>query len=820
MREPVSTTSRRAIAAVAVLVAAGIAIWWMSATEDVTPPAAPVAAPVPATPHEPTERPRRVVAAEAAPPDATSEPDVAVPPEPKARPFRVVVTSVEGGAPVPGARVALREKDFEGTLTNVVESTTAGDGTASLAIHESMSGRITVTKTGYALARRRLDSRTDELRVELGPGDALRGRVVFADTRAPAPGVAVRAWLVRPTSESPDNEVGSRQTTDEDGRFELAGVPRGKEVRVWAVKPGYRAADAVVTRDGPGPEIEIVIGDGGVLEGTVYDEDGKPMPGVDLFQMPEGTDIPDLEWLDEDVTFTSWAQQGFIFPATPTDEQGRYEFKGVRLPVGGVPQPRFVAARDAKGRTARSAPATFTRHGERMQRDIRFARAAGIAVRFTGVSVLPPSTSVHLQRAGPSNPSNLDRDLGPTDTTAAFEGLLPGLYYVKVCLGDRYSSGVEFMRQVNVGDGDRPEVTFDLSAGGRIRGVVVDDAGKPVGGIPIEFDGGRREDLDVRARTSAAEDGSFEFSGLPPVRGTVALDTKFLWADERDGGSGDGRVAFADMRVHGVIPGGPAVRLVLRRQARITGRLVRPTAPLGRLEFYVVSDDQWTNGSISVDAEGRITGSSSEVGPGIDVYVKAEGCAPFVLERQTLSPGGTFDLGDVKLEPGLTFRGTLTGPDGRPLANASLYANDPWIDRSIDVDDGGVFRIDRLPNRPVHVSVEPTATTAPWRLTIDPSAATGTFAIGAGVEVKGRVLDAAGAAAPRTKLRLLPVAATAYEQGGAVYAVADDTGRFTARVAPGRFRVEVQLDEYVAAQTPPEITVSDGDTREIELVLR
>jgi len=390
--------------------------------------------------------------------------------------LRVAVVAADDGRPLEGALVVVDERSVR-DKTLAVQGTTGADGVVALSIEPGKGEHVAVRKTGFVCARADVPRvAPNDIRVELVAGVAVRGRVVFADSRAPAVGVRVRAWTTDSSGYNDRAEIDVARVTDEEGRFELAAAPVGKAVQIFAAKPGFRTADSLVVRDSPGADVELVLGEGGVLEGFVYDMDGKPAPDVDVYLLRTDMDVPDASWTDEDTTYASWAQQGFIFPATRTDAKGRYEFKGVRLPIEGVPQPRLAAARDAKGRTAKSEPATFARHAERMQRDIRFAASPSITVRVSWASPPRDGFTIRVQPNGPNRTSEFERTLAADVASTTFEALREGLYFVSVSAGDDMGDGFEAMREVTVKDGDRADVAFAPTGDKRIDGVVVDAA--------------------------------------------------------------------------------------------------------------------------------------------------------------------------------------------------------------------------------------------------------------------------------------------------------------------------------------------------------
>lgn len=125
-------------------------------------------------------------------------------------------------------------------------------------------------------------------------GTAVIAGVVVTDEATPAP---VRRARVTVRSEEYGN--GWSATTDDGGRFEVRAVPGGRYT-VQATKPAWLAATYGATRPGrPGTPIPVAEGQrvqgitlrmsrGAVLTGTVVDQAGQPLPGVNVAAMRYG----------------------------------------------------------------------------------------------------------------------------------------------------------------------------------------------------------------------------------------------------------------------------------------------------------------------------------------------------------------------------------------------------------------------------------------------------------------------------------------------------------------------------------------------------
>ena len=160
----------------------------------------------------------------------------------------------------------------------------------------------------------------EKIEVRVGPGETITGKVVKGEEGPPVEGVSVdfemyrHPMSVRRIQKSPVFDP-KGTVTDTDGNFEIANVSPGNYTLI--VEKGELKPDKPVeveVREGQKPPpLTIVLGEGCVVWGQVIDEEGNPMPRLDVYHKDY------REWFgDEKVTVL-------------TDDEGMYRFSGLQV---------------------------------------------------------------------------------------------------------------------------------------------------------------------------------------------------------------------------------------------------------------------------------------------------------------------------------------------------------------------------------------------------------------------------------------------------------------------------------------------------------
>ncbi|HEX3766348.1 MAG TPA: carboxypeptidase regulatory-like domain-containing protein [Kofleriaceae bacterium] len=151
------------------------------------------------------------------------------------------------GNPVP--RFALLVQAATGVTRQVVTRRDLIDPDGRFALRIAPGDyELIASAPGFARsAPLRVTAAATGVRIVLGGGATLRGRVVAGDDQAPIGGATIKLWG---NSVGPDGEVPYAATRD-DGSFELAGIPGGP-VEIMVHAEGYRGRleGAMFARDG------------------------------------------------------------------------------------------------------------------------------------------------------------------------------------------------------------------------------------------------------------------------------------------------------------------------------------------------------------------------------------------------------------------------------------------------------------------------------------------------------------------------------------------------------------------------------------------
>jgi hypothetical protein len=642
----------------------------------------------------------------------------------------------------------------------------AAGGNGSFALGPLPLGSLAVAASAPRFATRRVDAdvaargRTVDLGdIVLDAGLAIRGRVHDREGNGIA-GAEVSA--ARHGSGTPSE---GEAVSEADGGFVVGGLEAGSH-DVWARAPGYALGEA--TAASGGDPVDVVLEPGGEIAGRVVDADGSPVEDAQLSAEDESrppgpgrfasgrSDEGDGRFLLRDVAAGKYALQ---------------------VRAGSRGEAALADVRVAAGRATNVGTIALARGG-RLQGTVVDSEGSGIA----GATVVAQRDA---HRRG--NPFQTQ-----TDSTGAFElrGLPAGSLYVSAA-HPAYAAAPAVTATVEP-DREPVPVRIVLPRGGTIEGRALYRDGRP-------FIGGRVSSypIDARVRVTGTDtvaiagDGSFLLDHVPAARTMVTLMAFTPAQAMVYGPSSNILTSVAEREVE--VREGERVSLDLAlRDVVVTGHVTRggqrePGVLVSVMTGGGTSVRAWGGSSAArlaapgpppVAAATRDDGSYELLvfAPG-PAYVELNGGGQAYPMREVEIPDA--ERFELDLEIGsTTVSGIVVDRDGgAPVAEASV---------ALMKEGSGGSSGESAPDGRFSIAVEPgdyrvearardrQPTSQP--LSVGPSGVPDLrIEMERGLEIRGRLADASGAAAP----------------GYAVWAAATDGGGFGYgnSGADGTFRV-------------------------------
>ena len=588
----------------------------------------------------------------------------------------------------------------------------------------------------------------------------------------------------------------ARDRTREDGRFYVGGIPDGKIATIIVSKKGLqtrrmgvRAVDGSMQPD----PVVVKMREGASVSGRVTHPDGTPAKGVSVYVIP--TAYPRLL-----ATPTMWmtSNQGEEIRALDgtTDDDGRYRIEGAEF--GSEYLVKVMA--EGFALSAAAKPVTPTADAPRVVSDVVLSRGRTLSVRL----VAPDGTSVRAATVKVGSAMNAPKlEKANEDGLFVFHHLTAGETFVAV----EAKGFLDQIKPLTIEADKDADVRVELDLGARIRGVVRTADGKPVAGVdvttsfktPNPATGWTR--YDSRDAETDAE-GRFDLGPLRP--GTYELQlSSSSWA----------LVKKPKIKA----PSEEDVVLTARPLGRAVMRFLRPDGTPFEGRAMIWRDTPSVSGTRS-GSEKTFEGGRYEVkalGP-TPIRVSFEFEDYVRVERTLASADGTLqDLGDIRLETGVTVRGVVRLPSGEPAVEARLRWGDDWS----YTDEEGRFELEHMRVGPLVFTVN--ADELPkmfFALEVKEGLPEQQLQLVAGVLVRVRILDAEGQPVPSGRVILDHRIEDTWHWWGS--GRADETGGFEGRLAPGRWRMTTPAPKGGGAPTTLlEFTLEEGTERELTVRL-
>jgi protocatechuate 3,4-dioxygenase beta subunit len=428
-----------------------------------------------------------------------------------------------------------------------VSSRTAEDGTFALDDLSPGPYDLWATKENTGIrATRRGEAPAPDVRIELGPLGALRGRVADARTGAPVTRFTVTAG----GSEAEAREgFQTQEVSDADGAFVLEDLSVG-DVSVTVEAEGYlrQEASGVVSSGGEeAPPLEIALEAGVALSGRVTTTAGEPLADARVSASGGG---PDSE------------------ASTESDEKGNYTLSGVRPGTVTVQFQRsgYVSVRKSFD------TADTTRADAALARGLSLrGRVVSGGVGVARAHVAATSSAVDAQDAS-----------GFSDEGGAFtlDGLTPGPYTIRASSREGDEATLE---NVDAETSGPLRLVLERKPTAVVSGTVT---GLPLGDpevvvrVTVFGEDGRNAEAPVDGR------GAFRVEKAPAGRVRVQAFANSISGSERSSRANELTLAPASES---------QTVLEFSNDIVITGRVTRDGAPLARAAVFFHASDATRN---------------------------------------------------------------------------------------------------------------------------------------------------------------------------------------------------------------------------------
>jgi protocatechuate 3,4-dioxygenase beta subunit len=724
----------------------------------------------------------------------------------RSRDVRVVDAA---GKPVAGAWVRIGDPRW-------TVGATAADGLLTIPLSGREKVKITVvagdrTLNGYVEPTRETDKGPKEMR--LPAVQTLSGRVVSALDGHPVAGALV--W---------SGDPGAFRRAGADGAYRLDAAP-GRELSMTGAAAGFFEQEtAWPVQDGDRRAPTIALEPALTLAGTVVDEQGSPVAGVEVKARLQRGSRPSSAagWGSGGTAITS-AAGAFRIPTlfAGVIHEIKLNRRGYAPTTASVPplEPGRPAAPLrlvlSRGRTG------FGRVVNQTDQPV-----AGATV------VLEPAVSGdRMIQIGPGDGGSRIEATAGADGRFEIPGLPSGTFDL-TARGPGFAPITVPGLTVPEGGGRLDLGTIALVRGVALEGFVVSASGKPVEGAKIT----------VANAADAAKDpfAGFRSSADSPPAAITGQDGFFRVEDRREGETVDvavERSGFAPGSAPGVrVPSEEPVRIVLKPTSAVEGRTVDPDGkPVAGARIYLNPTGPAAMGSgfvifTSDSMREAISGDDGafrieDVAPG-SFELKAQAPGRQSAERSNLEVAGGQDLQGVEvvLPAGAVLAGRVLA-SGRPVPGAEVQLVEPEtsIARMLinppraNADGDGYYRLDGITPGARDFQVEAKGfRRAARELEVREGDNALDFALEAGVEISGRVVDGDGTPVAAAQVLLKE----GFNSWDLPTAASGPDGTFTLTgVADGTYKISARKEGFVFGGGGEEVTVAGTSLSGVEVEL-
>lgn len=637
---------------------------------------------------------------------------------------------------------------------------------------------------------------------ELAPGAKVSGTVKDADGN-PVAGARIAVEGAR--NEFPVFSDGSGAWTVEavpasDRKVASASAPK---------QPSGRSEPFIVPAGGHVENIEIKLEAGAGIVGSVRSEDGQPLHGAMVRFLPGK--------LNEGNT---WQFNRFDGAARwPVAQDGRFRITGV--PVGSVQNVTVRA--DAEGYLPSwNNEVKVAANQETGGIDLILTKALAISGRVEtegGDPVAGATVSAQYRGSADKRAWDYVKGLGgdPTaQTNATGEFTLKGLKEGRYRLWSQaagFAAGTRVETQTGAGD-----VIITLATGKSISGILKDQDGNPVAGLPVQAEKTDNTNSNNwwwwgNTQAYSGPDGTFELRDLADGVYTLVVSARWQWGRE---------VNVEDTREQGVNAGRDDVSIIIASGRIIEGKVVdwdgKPIrtgwvsanyqAPQGQRNW---GDNRW--------AQLRADGGFRLVGLKAGSYnVSVSGAFKPKTEQGVAS--GTKDL-KIEVQPAFSIQGKVVDKEGLALATGfnmrvRQSGEENWRWTQTVTPGDGTFTIMGLDEGAWDLQLNAEGFPPAVVESVTAGARDVRIVMEAGVTMAGLVVSTGGTPLTGASVSAVQVNVPTGKVASNRYGRADKAGAFRIEgLSPGEYQVRVTMRNFA----PMVIGPVAGNSQSLKLVM-
>ncbi|MBZ4376257.1 carboxypeptidase-like regulatory domain-containing protein [Corallococcus sp. AS-1-6] len=380
-----------------------------------------------------------------------------------------------------------------------------------------------------------------DVRIQLGPGAVLEGRVLEKSEGAPVAGARVEVGL-----SGGDADPGVA-LSDGEGHFVVRGLAPGSyDAKVTA--PGFSPATrwGLTVNQGESFPVEFKLARTGTVEGQVRDRNGAPVAAARVSGVSIARDEMEASAID-----------------ARTDTEGRYRIEG--LATG----PLSLSARH-EGATTGVRQSVFVEANRTVQADFTLDGTGTLEGQVRAARGALPDAMMEVTALAEDMRQGVTPGLGQVvvDARGAFRMVLPsGDYTLLLTARGRFDPGSQQKVRVDAGRTTQVEFTWeDKRDANEYRGVVLEPDGSPSPRAVITLASPEEPGIPL-SMTPTDDEGRF---AIPLSRGGGSAARRVLLSARNGGRSSEPVSVTADRDV--------VVRL--RPSAFLRGRVVRKGEPV------------------------------------------------------------------------------------------------------------------------------------------------------------------------------------------------------------------------------------------------